>query len=118
MFEGRPHLPTAAASDEDYECLFHTVVNLATGETVGFSNEGGDLAQDYSRLMGLLAEHPVPGRYDVPDLGLTGATLPEIITAIYEHYVVVQEPRFAYPVVGERVPALQVADRPTDESTD
>jgi hypothetical protein len=29
--------------------------------------------------------------YDVPDLGLTDATLPEIITAIYERYVVGQQ---------------------------
>ena len=48
--------------------------------------------------------------YDVPDLGLTEATLTEIITVIYEHYVVGQQVAFVYPIV-ERVPALQVADR-------
>jgi len=121
LFEDRPRQPTAAGPDAEYKYLLHPIVNLGTGEVVGFSNEGGDLAQDYPRLMELLAERPVPGRHDVPDLGLTNATLPEIITAIYEQYVVKtveREVKFVYPVADARAPALQVADRPADKSTD
>ena len=110
LFEDRPRQPTVAGLDEEYEHLFHQIIALETGETVGFSNEGGDLAQDYPRLVELLAAHPVPGRYDVPDLGLTGATLPEIINAIYERYVAGEQAHFTYPIAGERVPALQVAE--------
>ncbi|MBL7065121.1 MAG: hypothetical protein ISS49_13070 [Anaerolineae bacterium] len=109
LLQDRPRQSTAAGADEEYAYLFHPIVSLKTKEIVGFSNEGGDLAQDYPRLMKLLAAHPVPGCYDVPDLGLTGATLLEIVTAIYEHYVVGQQPAFVYPV-GVRVPALQVAE--------
>ena len=114
MFDDRPREPTAAWQDEVYEFRFHLIRGLQTGEIKGFSNDGGDLAHDYPRLIELLAEHPVPGHYDVPDLGLTDCTLPEIITAIYERYVVGRKPEFAYPVVGERAPALQVADRETE----
>lgn len=110
LFEDRPRQSTAAGADEEYAYLLHPVVSLETEEIVGFSNEGGDLAQDYPRLMELLEAHPVPGRYGVPDLGLTDATLPEIITAIYERHVVGRRPDFAYPVVGERALALQVVD--------
>jgi hypothetical protein len=110
LFQDRPRQSTAAGADKEYAYLFHPIVSLKTKEIVGFSNEGGDLAQDYPRLMELLEAFPVPGRYDVPDLGLTDATLPEIITAIYERYVARREPAFVYPV-GVRVPALQVADR-------
>ncbi len=114
MRTDRPRRPTCAWGDEIYEYRFHLVRTSLTGEIVGFSNEGNDLAQDYPRLMELLAVHPVPGRYDVPDLGLTGATLPEIITAIYERYVVGQQPAFIYPVV-ERVPVLRVAEDEPEE---
>ncbi len=110
MFDDRPREPTAVWQDEIYEYRFHLIRGLPSGEVVGFSNDGGDLAQDYPRLMELLAAHPVPGLYDVPDLGLTDATLPEIISAIYERYIAGEPARFAYPVVGERVPALQVAE--------
>jgi len=98
--------------DEAYNFLLHLIYSHWTGKLVGFTNDSSDLAQDYPRLMELLKAHPVPGRYDVPDLGLTDATLPEIISAIYERYVagVEQESAFVYPVV-EHVPALQVADR-------
>ncbi len=115
MFDDRPRELTAAWRDQVYEYRFHLVRGLRTGEIKGFSNDGGDLAQDYPRLMELLAEHPVPGRYDVPDLGLTDATLPEIITAIYERHVVGRRPDFAYPVAGERALALQVADGESEE---
>ena len=110
MFDDLDREPTAAWQDELYEYRLHLIRGLRTGEIKGFSNDGGDLAQDYSRLMELLDAHPVPGRYDVPDLGLTDATLPEIITAIYERYVVEQEPEFTYPPISERHPILQVAD--------
>ena len=102
--------PVYIAEDELYEFHLQLLRDRRTDELVGFSNEGGDLAQDYPRLMELLAAHPVPGLYDVPDLGLTDATLPEIISAIYERYIAGEPARFAYPVVGERVPALQVAE--------
>jgi len=111
MRTDRPRRPTYAWGDEIYEYRFHVVQTSLTGEIAGFSNEGNDLAQDYPRLMELLEAHPIPGRYDVPDMGLTDATLPEIITAIYEQYVVGQEPEPAYPAVGEQTSALQVADR-------
>ena len=117
LFEDRPRQPTAAGPDAEYKYLLHPIVNLGTGEVVGFSNEGGDLAHDYPRLMELLIEHPVPGHYDVPDLDLTDAALPEIITAIYERYVVGRKPEFAYPVVGERALALQVAEGEPEECT-
>ena len=97
--------------DERFNFLLHLVYSHRTGKLVGFTNDSSDLAQDYPRLMKLLAEHPVPGRYDVPDLNLADATPPEIIAAIYEQYVAGRETEFAYPVVGERIPALQVADR-------
>lgn len=103
--------PVYVAEDELYEFRLQLLRDRHTDQLVGFGNEGGDLAQDYHRLMKLLAEHPVPGHYDVPDLNLADATLPEIITAIYEQYVAGRETEFAYPVVGERIPALQVADR-------
>jgi hypothetical protein len=111
MFDDLDREPTAAWQDELYEFRFHLIRGLRTGEIKGFSNDGGDLAQDYPRLMELLEARPVPGRFDAPDLGLTDATLPEIITAIYERYVVGRKPEFAYPIANERVPTLQVADR-------
>jgi hypothetical protein len=117
MLIDREREPTAH-DDETYEFHLHLIRGLQTGEVKGFSNDGGNLAQDYERLMELLAEHPVPDRYDVPDLSLTDATLSEIITAIHERFVVGQESKLTYPVVGEQPSALHVADRPTDESTD
>jgi len=102
--------PVDIAEDELYEFRLQLLRDRRTGQLVGFSNEGGDLARDYSRLMELLEAHPVPGRYDVPDLGLTDGTLPEIITAIYERYVAGRETEFVYPVI-EHTSALQVADR-------
>ena len=114
LFKDRPRQSTAAGADGEYACLLHPIVSLETGKIVGFSNEGGDLARDYRRLMELLEAHPVPGRYDVPDLGLTDAPLPEIITAIYERYVAGREPEFVYPTV-EQAPTLQVADRDSEK---
>jgi len=118
MFDDRPREPTAVWQDDVYEYRFHLIRGLRTGEIKGFSNDGGDLARDYERLMELLAEHPVPGQYDVPDLGLTDATLSEIITAIYERYVAGRAQEPVYPIVGDVVPTLQVADRPADEPAD
>jgi len=118
MCDDRPREPTAVWQDDVYEYRFHLIRGLRTGEIKGFSNDGGDLARDYERLMELLAEHPVPGQYDVPDLDLTDATLPEIIAAIYGRYVAAQAPEPAYPIVGHVVPVLQVADRPADEPAD
>jgi hypothetical protein len=117
MQENRPRSPTYACYDEKYDFRFHWILDSVSDEIVGFSNEGSDLARDYPRLMELLEAHPVPGRYDVPDLDLTDATLPEIITTIYERYVVGQEPEFTYPPTDERHPTLQVADRPTDKTS-
>jgi len=114
MLVGREREPTAH-DDDTYEFCLHLIRGLRTGEIKGFSNDGGDLAQDYPHLMELLEAHPVPGRYDVPDLGLNDATLPEIITAIYERHVVGRRPDFAYPVAGERALALQVADGESEE---
>ena len=116
MLVDREREPTAH-DDETYEFCLHLIRSLRTGEIKGFSNDGGDLAQDYSRLMELLEAHPVPGRYDVPDLGLTDATLPEVITAIYERYVVGREAEFAYPAVGDSVSTLQVAEGDSEECT-
>ena len=109
--------PVQTAEEERYEFRLQLLLDRHTGQLVGFSNEGGDLAQDYPRLMELLAQHPVPGLYDVPDLNLTDATLPQIITAIYERYVAAgrAEPEQIYPIAGAQVPALQVADRPADK---
>jgi hypothetical protein len=117
MLADRKREPTAH-DDETYEFCLHLIHGLQTGEIKGFSNDGGDLAQDYPRLMELLAQHPVPGLYDVPDLNLTDATLPQIITAIYERYVATRraEPQQVYPTVGAQAPVLQVADRPADKS--
>jgi len=117
MFDDCPREPTAVWQDEVYEYRFHLIRGLRTGEVKGFSNDGGDLAQDYPRLMELLEAHPVPGCYDVPDLELTDATLPEIITAIYERYVVGREPELTYPVVGDSASALQVAEGESEECT-
>ena len=117
MFDDCPREPTAVWQDKVYEYRFHLTRGLRTGEIKGFSNDGGDLAQDYPRLMELLEAHPVPGRYDVPDLRLTDATLPEIITTIYEQYVAGREPEFAYPVVGDSISTLQVAEGESEECT-
>jgi len=117
MLVDRKREPTAH-DDETYEFCLHLIRGLRTGEIKGFSNDGGDLAQDYPRLMELLAQHPIPGLYDVPNLNLTDATLPQIITAIYERYVATRraELQQVYPVVGAQAPVLQVADRPADKS--
>lgn len=117
MLVDRKREPTAH-DDEAYELCLHLIRGLRTGEVKGFSNDGGDLARDYPRLMELLAQDPVPGLYDVPDLNLTDATLPQIITAIYERYVAMRraEPEQVYPTAGAQVPALQVAERPADKS--
>ena len=117
MFDDRPREPTAVWQDEVYEYRFHLIRGLRTGEIKGFSNDGGDLSRDYPRLMELLEAHSVPGRYDVPDLGLTDATLPEVITAIYKRHVVGRESEFPYPVASERAPALQVAEGESEECT-
>jgi len=117
-FTDCPREPTAVWQDDLYEYRFQLIRGLRTGEIKGFSNDGGDLAQDYPRLMELLAQHPIPGLYDVPNLNLTDATLPQIITAIYERYVATRraELQQVYPVVGAQAPVLQVADRPADKS--
>ncbi len=70
-----------------YEYLFFPIRDLVTGEIVGFSNDGGYFPEDYPRIMQLLKEHPIRERYDVPELGLMDATVDQILTAIYEQYV-------------------------------
>ncbi len=87
-----PREPTACDNDEDHDFLFHLTKGLRTGEVVGFSNEGGDLARDYKRLLvELLQKKPFYGLYDVPQLGLRDATLDEIITAIYRRFILREE---------------------------
>jgi hypothetical protein len=70
-----------------YEYLFFPIRDLVTGEIVGFSNDGGYFPEDYPRIMQLLKEHPIGERYDVPELGLVDVTVDQILTAIYEQYV-------------------------------
>jgi len=41
---------------------------------------------------------------------ITNAALSEIVTAIYEQHIGGTE-EFTYPIVGEQLPTLQVADR-------
>jgi len=105
--------PTAYDRSEDYDFCLHLVRGLRTGEIAGFANDGGDLAKDYERLMERLREKPIPGRYDVPDLGLWDAALDQIITAIYQRFVLGQEPR--YPLGEERIPAHKVAEGRLDD---
>lgn len=104
--------PTAY-EDETYEFRLHLIRSFRTGEVAGFANDGGDLAEDYERLMELLRENPVPGRYDVPDLGLWDAALDQIITAIYQRFVLGQE--YRYPMIEERIPAHRVAEGRLDD---
>jgi hypothetical protein len=100
--------------DETYDFLLHLIKSSETGEVIGFSNEGSDLAEDYIRTMRLLEEKPFPGRYDVPKLGLHGATLDEIITTIHRRFVL-GEGAVEYPTAEEREQPLQVvAEEPTD----
>jgi hypothetical protein len=100
--------------DETYDFLLHLIKSSETGEVIGFSNEGSDLAEDYIRTMRLLKEKPFPGRYDVPKLGLNDVTLSEIITAIYRRFVL-GESTVEYPAAEEREQPLQVvAEEPTD----
>jgi hypothetical protein len=100
--------------DETYDFLLHLIKSSETGEVIGFSNEGSDLAEDYIRTMYLLEEEPFPGRYDVPQLGLHDATLDEIITSIY-HRFVLEESAVEYPMAEEREQPLQViAEEPTN----
>jgi hypothetical protein len=114
MLMDRPREPTAVDNDEDYEYLFHFIRGLKTGEVVGFGNDGGDLAEDYNRLMSLLDKKPVPGLYDVPKLGLRDATLDEIIAVIYRRFVL-GEDAVEYPAAEERErPLPTVAEEPTN----
>ena len=100
--------------DETYNFLVHLIKSSETGEVIGFSNEGSDLAEDYIRTMHLLEEKPFPGRYDVPKLGLHDVTLDEIITAIY-HRFVLREGTVEYTTLEERERPFQVvAEEPTD----
>jgi len=70
-----------------YNYLFFPIRDLTTGEIVGFCNSGGELPKDYPRIMQLLKEHPIGDCYDVPELGLMDVTVDQILTAIYEQYV-------------------------------
>ena len=100
--------------DETYDFLLHLIKSSETGEVIGFSNEGSDLAEDYIRTMRLLEEKPFPSRYDVPQLGLRDATLDGIITAIYRRFVL-GESAAEYPTAKERErPLPTVAEEPTD----
>jgi hypothetical protein len=100
--------------DETYDFVLHLIKSFRTGKVAGFSNDGGDLAKDYEKIMRLLRKRPIPGRYDVPKLGLRDATLDEIITAIYRHFVL-GEGAVEYPAAEERERSLPtVAEEPTD----
>lgn len=112
MLVDHPREPTAVDNDEDYDYLFHFIRGLRTGEVIGFGNDGGNLAEDYEKILHLLGQKPVPGLYDVPELGLRDATLDEIITAIYRRFVL-REGAVEYPMTGER-PLKVVAEEPTD----
>jgi len=114
MLVDHPREPTAADNDEDYDYLFHIIRGLKTGEVIGFGNDGGDLAEDYDRLMHLLSKKPVPGLYDVPKLGLRDVALDEIITAIYRRFAL-REGAAEYPTAEERErPLPTVAEEPTN----
>ena len=112
LLTDRPKEPTAN-DDAHYDFLLYFIRSLKTGEVVGFSNEGGNLATDYERLMGLLEDTPIPGLFDVPELGVRDATLDEIITAIYRRFVL-GEGAVEYPTAEEKRPLPTVAEDPTD----
>jgi hypothetical protein len=113
MLEDHPRGCTGH-DDETYDFLLHLVKDSETGEVIGFSNVGSDLAEDYIRMMRLLEGKPFPGRYDVPKLGLRDAVLDEIITAIYRRFVL-GEDVVKYPTAEERErPLPTVAEEPTD----
>jgi len=100
--------------DETYDFVLHLIKSFKTGKVVGFSNDGGDLAEDYEKIMRLLRKRPIPGLYEVPKLGLRDATLDEIITAIYRCFVL-GEGAVEYPTTEERErPLPTVAEEPTD----
>jgi hypothetical protein len=114
MLVDHPREPTAADNDEDYDYLFHIIRGLKTGEVIGFGNDGGDIAEDYDRLMLLLSKKPVPGLYDVSKLGLRDVALDEIITAIY-HRFALREGAAEYLTAEERErPLPTVAEEPTN----
>jgi hypothetical protein len=114
MLVDHPREPTAVDNDEDYDYLFHFIRGLKTKEVIGFGNDGGDLAEDYDRLIYLLKEKPVPGLYDVSKLGLHDITLDEIITAIYRRFVL-RGGAVEYLTAEEREqPLPTVAEEPTD----
>lgn len=73
--------------DETYDFVLHVLRSYRTGEIVGFSNDGGELSEDYERIMEFLNEKPISELYDVPALDLYDATIGEIITAIYRRFV-------------------------------
>ena len=104
-----PREPTACDNDEDHDFLFHRIKGLRTGEVVGFSNEGGDLARDYKRLVELLQKKPFYGLYDVPQLGLRDATLDRIVTAIYRRFILREEG--AEYLLREERPVRKVAEK-------
>ena len=114
MLADHPREPTAADNDEDYEYLFHFIRGLKTGEVIGFGNDGGDLAEDYDRLMHLLGKKPVPGLYDVPKLDLHDAAFDEIITAIYRRFVLGESAVEYPPAKGRERPFQVVAEEPTN----
>ena len=114
MLADHPREPTAAGNDEDYDYLFHFIRGLKTGEVIGFGNDGGNLAEDYNRLVQLLSKKPVPGLYDVPKLNLRDVALDEIITAIYRRFAL-REGAVEYPTTEERKrPLPTVAEDPTN----
>jgi len=83
-----------------YRHLFYVLRSYRTGEICGFSNDGGELATDFPRIMELLRRRPLAERFDVPDLDLYDVTVERIIAEIHERYVVRGE-EFVPPPLDE-----------------
>ncbi len=91
--------------DMTYHFVLHVLRSYRTGEICGFSNDGGELATDYPRIVELLRQHPIAERFDVPALGLYDATIDRIIAEIYERYVVRGETFVPPPWDESQLPA-------------
>ena len=63
------------------------IVENASGRIVEYTNEGNNLAEDYEELKNLLSKNPIEKRFDVPELGLSSASMDEIVKVIYEKYI-------------------------------
>jgi hypothetical protein len=109
----REQRPGTAEEVNTYPFLLNLIVDLGTGEVVGFGTEGVDFSREYPDIVAAVKANPWPERYDVPELGLIDAALEEILTAIYQRFVLGQEHR--YPMGEERVLAHKVAEGRLDD---